>query len=339
MTTFIEFTVNTALQLQSWNAALDGLPSREAAPLQGRYYYDLLPRICRDDHDVVAEVVNGGDALRFSGHRFPCFSGMVTADVVVEPVALRAERGARVSITIHSFCEAVSTLQQCRHLVDLGKTASMLSHGVRNPLNAIKGAVVYLKNRYGNDANLLEFTGIMEDEITRLDQFISGFLSASATSFGRANSDINALLKKLEQFVALQARAAGITLIFNLGSAIPVLAINLFQVEHAILNVINNAIHALPKGGEICVTSCCEERAVGRFVVVEVADNGPGMSERRADDFHHLQVASAVTEGKGFGLFITREIMQQHGGALEIRSGHGQGTTVRLVFPVIIKAA
>jgi two-component system nitrogen regulation sensor histidine kinase GlnL len=334
MTTFFEFTVNSALQLQSWNAAMDELPNRGEAPLWGRCYYELLPRIFREDRDAIPEAIASGIPLRLSSHRFPCFAGVVTADVVIEPESLPGGSGARVAITVHTCCEAVGALQECRHLVNLGKTASMLSHGVRNPLNAIKGAVVYLKSRYGDDANLLEFTGIMEEEITRLDQFISGFLSASATSFGRDHGDINALLKKLEQFVALQARAAGIALRFDLGGSMPILAINLFQVEHAILNVLNNAIHAMPEGGEIRVASYCEKGTGGGSVVVEVVDNGPGMDERCRGDFHQPRLISSGAEGKGFGLFIVREIMRQHGGSLEIRSGRERGTAVRLVFPV-----
>ena len=194
-------------------------------------------------------------------------------------------------------------------------------------------AVTYLKNRYGNDANLLEFTGIMEEEIDRLDRFISSFLSASAVSFGRERNDLNALLRKLEQFIALQAQAAGVALSLDLAASLPVIEINLFQVEHAILNVLNNAIHALPKGGHIRVTSRYEACPAGRCVVVAVQDDGPGLGDA-TEDFALPRLASAVSEGRGFGLFLVREIMQQHGGSMEIRTGRGQGTTARLLFPV-----
>ncbi len=333
MPTFFEFTVNAELKLHRWNAPLAELGRRESLEMSGLAYYELLPRICQGRHDAVALVLETGSPLDLPGHRFPCFSGGVKGDVRITPASLSGSAGARVTIALQGCCEALGSLQQSRHLADLGKTASMLSHGVRNPLNAIKGAVVYLKNRYGNDANLLEFTGIMEEEIDRLDRFISSFLSASAVSFGRERNDLNALLRKLEQFVALQAQAAEVALSLDLADTLPAIEINLFQVEHAILNVLNNAIHALPRGGHIRVASRYEAAPAGRCVVVSVQDDGPGISGVEGD-FRLPRLASAMAEGRGFGLFLVREIMQQHGGSLEIRGGRGQGTTARLLFPV-----
>ncbi|MDY0269700.1 two-component system sensor histidine kinase NtrB [Trichloromonas sp.] len=334
MPTFFEFTVNDELKLQSWNPALAELGRRDGQELLGLDYYALLPRICQDRHDALALVLERGVPLDFPDYRFPCFAGGVRGDVHIEPVPFPGGgAGARVSIALQGCCEAVGSLRQSRHLADLGKTASMLSHGVRNPLNAIKGAVVYLKNRYGNDATLLEFTGIMEEEIDRLDRFIGSFLSASAVSFGRERHQVNALLRKLEQFVALQAQAADVTLRLDLTESLPEVDINVFQVEHAILNILNNAIHALPRGGGICVTSRCEACSARRCVVVSVQDDGPGISGSEGD-FRQPRLASAVAEGRGFGLFLVREIMQQHGGFLEIRGGRDRGTTARLLFPV-----
>lgn len=333
MPTFFEFTVNDELKLQSWTAPLAELGRRVMLELSELPYYELLPRICRGRDDAVALVLETGRPLDLPEHRFPCFSGAVKGDVRIAPVSLTGGAGACVTISLQSCCEALGNLRQTRHLADLGKTASMLSHGVRNPLNAIKGAVIYLKNRYGKDANLLEFTGIMEEEIDRLDRFISSFLSASAVSFGRERNNLNTLLRKLEQFVALQAQAADVALSLDLAEPLPTIEINIFQVEHAILNVLNNAIHALPKGGHIRVASRYEACPAGRCVVVSVQDDGPGI--RCAEEgFAQPRLASAVTEGRGFGLFLVREIMQQHNGSMEIRTGRGQGTTARLLFPV-----
>lgn len=333
MPTFFEFTVNADLTLHSWNAPLAELARREELELSELAYFELLPRICQGRDDAVALVLETGSPLDFPGYRFPCFSGGVKGDVRIVPVSLPGGAGACVSIALQGCCKALGSLRQAEHLADLGKTASMLSHGVRNPLNAIKGAVIYLKNRYGNDANLLEFTGIMEEEIDRLDRFISSFLSASAVSFGRERNDLNVLLRKLEQFVTLQAQAADVALSLDLAEPLPNIEINIFQVEHAILNVLNNAIHALPKGGHIRVASRYENCPAGCCVVVSVQDDGPGISDV-AEDFALPRLTSAVTEGRGFGLFLVREIMQQHGGSMEIRTGRGQGTTARLLFPV-----
>lgn len=327
-----EFVVNSRLELQDWNEQFGGM-GKGSEGLKGRPYHELFPRICQDRYDSVASAIESGQALSLSGHRFPCFFCTLEADVFIEPIHVDGlTTGARIRVDPLGPCGFVDQLQQSRRLVDIGKTASILSHGVRNPLNAIKGAVVYLKNRYQDDADLLEFTGIMEDEISRLDRFIGGFLSTSFSTFDQDNNDINGLLKKLELYVSLQARAAGVELVFNYGP-VPLLTMNVFQIEHAILNILNNAINAMPEGGRIVVESRVEDRGQGQSVVVDIVDNGPGMTVRPAENLGLSLDNGPAPEGRGFGLFITREVLQQHGGSVEIQSSPSWGTRVRLLLP------
>ena len=329
---FFEFVVNSRLELQDWNDQFEGMANRPEG-LKGRPYYELFPRLCQDRYDSVASAIESGRPLSLSGHRLLCFNCILEADVLIEPIRIDGlTAGARVRVEPLGPCAFVDQLQQSRRLVDIGKTASILSHGVRNPLNAIKGAVVYLKNRYQDDSDLLEFTGIMEDEISRLDRFIGGFLSTSFPTFDQDKNDINGLLRKLELYVSLQARAAGVELVFNYGQ-VPLLTMNVFQIEHAILNILNNAINAMAEGGRIVVESRLEDRGQGLFVVVDIVDNGPGMTLRPAEDFAAPLDNAPAPEGRGFGLFITREVLQQHGGTVEIQSSHAQGTRVRLLLP------
>jgi len=202
-----EFLVNASLGIEDWSGNCFAF---DRTDIHGKPYYEILPRIFSDDGDAVAEVIATGRAISYERCSFPCVFGEVEAAVTIDPVGAEGAAGprARIRLDVFSECQVMGKLRQSRHLVDIGKTASILSHGVRNPLNAIKGAVVYLKNRYSSDENLLEFTGIMEDEIARLDKFISGFLSNSFLSFEQNRNDVNALLKKLDMFVSLQAKAA-----------------------------------------------------------------------------------------------------------------------------------
>lgn len=329
---FFEFAVNSSLELQDWNDQFGGMGNGPEG-LKGRPYYELFPRICQDRYDSVASVIESGRPLSLPGYRLPCFYCTLEADVFIEPIRVDGlPSGARVRVEPVRPCAFVDQLQQSRRLVDIGKTASILSHGVRNPLNAIKGAVVYLKNRYQDDADLLEFTGIMEDEISRLDRFIGSFLSTSFPTFDQDKIDINRLLKKLELYVSLQARAAGVELVFNYGP-VPLLIMNVFQIEHAILNILNNAINAMAEGGRIVVESRVEDRDQGLYVVVDIVDNGPGMTLRPAADFAAPLGNSPAPGGRGFGLFITREVLRLHGGTVEIQSSQSQGTRVRLLLP------
>jgi two-component system, NtrC family, nitrogen regulation sensor histidine kinase GlnL len=333
----VEFTVNRDLSLREWSGCAQRFEGQTAEGILGHPYFENFPRIHGETGDAIAEAMAVGRFSRLERRPFPCFFGKVEAAVEIDPVYDETVVvGARVRMDLFAECHFSDNLKQVRHLADIGKTASILSHGVRNPLNAIKGAVVYLKSRYSADADLLEFTGIMEDEIDRLDKFISEFLSTSFSSFEQNPHDINALLKKIEMFVTLQAKTAGVSLVFPCGQ-VPLVSLNVFQVEHAILNILNNAIHALAEGGQVVVASRCERRSGKRFVIVEITDNGPGMPKPPAEEDGPLKTGSSWSEGKGFGLFIAREILQHHGGSLEIQSHQGAGTRVRLLLPVCVE--
>lgn len=328
----LEFSVDGEMILTSVNETLAKLCPATVEHLGRSPYFDVLPRIVLANQDAVRQVLRDGKALQLPRVDFPCFLGMTQASVEIQPLGEGGVvSGAQVRVSRHNQCALAERLEQVEHLVDIGKMASSLAHGVRNPLNAIKGAVVYLQRRYAEESDLLEFTGIMQEEISRLDRFITDFLSASLDASDRIPTDLNALLLRAERFVSLQAQAAGISICCDC-QPLPSLALNLFQVEQAVLNLLNNALSALGPGGEIRMASSLA--ADGRSAVVKISDTGPGLPEPTNESLQYPQSERAQQKGRGFGLFLTREVMQHHGGTLEIQSSPDSGTLITLRFPI-----
>lgn len=303
----------------------------------GRKYHDLLPPILSEGRDAVERALKEKRVkvlkeycLRFHDRQF-------MADIVIEPgkkagakdKARHTPNGSAAKVTIFPrySCNLAKRLENSQRLIDIGKIASILAHGVRNPLNAIKGAVVYLREKYSGEPTLLEFTKLMEEEISRLDGFISKFLSTSISD-SEGEVDVNLLIKKTEVFISLQAHALNIKCSFTYGVDIPPVVTSSFQLGQAVLNVINNAIEAMRSGGSLCVVTRYEKKEGRGFVVIGVSDTGPGFAGGFSGQFRALE-----HNGKGFGLFITNEILQCHGGHLEIRSQRNVGTTVELFLP------
>lgn len=329
-----DFTVDRQLRVVAISRDLEKARIDSTEALLGLPYHEVLPLIFHDGAEAVRQVILSGQSVTLKNHRFACCHQPLNADIDISPLLDGAGRttGARVNITLHEGCSLDDRYKKFQHLIDIGKHAAILSHGVRNPLNAIKGAVVYLKNRYQQEATLLEFAAIMEEEISRLDRFITDFLSASLGDAEKETTDLNALLKRLEVLTIMQAQAAGVEVQFRYGEIAP-LRLSPFHVEQAILNVLNNALHALTPGGKITVESRVETRDGRPFCVVEVTDDGPGIRDRSGAGYSAPLEETARARGKGFGLFITREVLQGHGGMLEVRSGEDMGTIVRLCFP------
>ncbi len=319
------FCTDGRLCIKSWGKEIAEATGMPSSAVLGVKYYRILPRIMDDDRDALSAVLSDKRSLHIKGYSFNCLHDRVKADISIEPVRINdgMVEEIRVDISSYSFCSMARKLQNSQRLIDIGKIASTLAHGVRNPLNAIKGSVVYLRGKYSDEPTLIEFTRIMEEEITRLDNFISKFLSTSVSVAGLSESDVNVLLKKVEVYTSLQTQARDITATYEYGD-VPMAAIDSFQLEQAVLNVINNAIEAMGPGGHLLVRTATRRVLGNEYVLIEVSDTGPGMVDSGESD------VTPEKRGRGFGLFITREILQYYGGFLEIESKKGAGTTVGL---------
>jgi two-component system, NtrC family, nitrogen regulation sensor histidine kinase GlnL len=116
--------------------------------------------------------------------------------------------------------------------------------------------------------------------------------------------------------------------LFEFGD-IPPVVINAFHLEQAVLNVINNAIDAMGEGGQLKIGTSVEERDGKIYVVVSIADTGQGMANKRIGELSE----DRGNNGKGFGLFITHEILKHYNGHLELDSKMNYGTTIKLFIP------
>ncbi|MGD0884674.1 MAG: ATP-binding protein [Thermodesulfovibrionales bacterium] len=325
------FFTDKKLTVTAWGEDIADFTGKSASSVLGKKYFEVFPRIFVDGKDALLTAFKGKKQLALKGYSVICFKGHVQADIKVSPLKAAGGNVEKVKVVFSpdSTCAMAKKLLSLQRCIDMGRITSTLAHGVRNPLNALKGAVVYISAKYAGEKTLLEFTKIMEDEIARLDNFVSQFLSASVPDIGRSLVDINTLLRRIEVFTSFQAQAGNVRSIYEYGD-IPPIVINAFHFEQAILNVINNAIDSMRSGGQVKVKTYAAAHLGEDFVVIEVSDTGPGIDKSKI----HCLSAPSNSKGKGFGLLITREILQHYDGHLEIKSKRPKGTTVKLLLPV-----
>lgn len=321
------FDTDEKLRINSWGKKIAAFTGKPPSAVMGKKYYEVIPGVFANAEEAVAVVLKENRPLTVKEY---CVNCLVKADIRIDPKkgTNGKVRGAKIAITPSQTCSASEERQGMQRLVDIGRTATTLAHGVRNPLNAIKGAVIYIREKYADEPVLVEFTRIMEEEISRLDNFVSRFLSTSVADAELSEIDVNSLLKKIEIFTSLQTRVRNIRTVYEYGDVSSV-TINSFQLEQAMLNVINNAIEAMHSGGLLVVKTRDEDCSGIDFAIIEISDTGPGMAKGGIDGL----CTTSNDRGRGFGLFITREILQYYGGHLEIKSSRSTGTTVRLYFP------
>ena len=323
------FSVDNRLRITSWCKELESACGNSIHEIKGMHLSKVMPLIYRNAKDQILNVFERGKPVTLRGQQIICFCGRKRAVVKISPQKDSNGEVKHVNVTTSSSdSKTLTRLKQSERLLNIGKIAATLAHGVRSPLNAIKGCVIYIRENYDNEKELVEFSKIMEEEISRLDHFISSFLSTSISDKGLTGVNINKVLKKIAVLISLQAQSRNCQTIFAYGRIAPVM-LNSFHLEHAILNVIDNAMEAMPPGGLLSIKTFMKSILGNNFVTVEISDTGCGMKLKR----HAGAPVSSGKKGRGLGLFITREILQSNGGHLEITSDKDAGTTVKLFFP------
>jgi two-component system, NtrC family, nitrogen regulation sensor histidine kinase GlnL len=324
------FTVDNRLRINSWSEELERIFRKTSYEVQGIPYYQIIPKINKDGKDAVIQALRNCKSITVKGCRISCYYGGAQADIRISPLKDRTGKikGVNISIKACPSCIICEQLKQSERFIDIGKISATFAHGVRSPLNAIKGAVVYLREKYTSEKKLIEFTEIIEEEISRLDNFIAKFLSTTISDQGLSRTDLESVLKKIKVITSLQAQSCKVKTIFKSGYCLPVM-MNAFHLEHAILNVINNAIDAMPSGGTLAVITKSEVESGIKFAVIEISDTGCGIMKSSNGEI----IMPSRNKGKGLGLFLTREILHSCGGHLEIKSKRGLGSTIKLYIP------
>jgi two-component system nitrogen regulation sensor histidine kinase GlnL len=114
---------------------------------------------------------------------------------------------------------------------------------------------------------------------------------------------------------------------------LPAVSANPFQIEQALFNIINNAMEAMPEGGKIDIRTSMKWEGNTDFALIEISDTGKGIPEK---ELHSLGELSDNPErkDKGFGIFLSREIIKSHNGRLLWESVMERGTTFKILLPV-----
>jgi len=224
--------------------------------------------------------------------------------------------------------------------VDQLKTefVSTVSHELRTPLTSIKAfTATLLRDIQFDPAQQKEWLKIIDSECDRLTRLITDLLSISRIEAGRAlQMDYQKVdLVKLVQRVMDQQRAYSTR--HELVSELPetlIIEADEDKVVQILTNLVNNAIKYSPRGGR--VTTGVEDR--GRFVRVWVQDQGPGIRPEHLpkifDKFY--QVDSSSTRrvgGTGLGLYLTKALVEAHGGKIEVQSELGKGSQFHFILP------
>jgi signal transduction histidine kinase len=228
--------------------------------------------------------------------------------------------------------ESREQLVQAGKLASIGEMSAAVAHGLRNPLASLRAAAQMVR-RHPNSPSSTEHLDAIIDEVDRLDRRISHLLSFSRPApFHPVSESLTRLIEELLPAVAQPLREQRVELEMAVPAALPLVRVDPMQLEQAILEIVSNALDAMPNGGRLRIGAFVADGASPGDVVVEVTDTGGGIPDHVLPSVCE-PFFTTRQEGTGLGLAIAKRYVEQNGGRLEIASRPGEGTTVRVRLP------
>jgi signal transduction histidine kinase len=217
-------------------------------------------------------------------------------------------------------------MQQASKLASIGELASGIAHEIRNPLAGIGAAVEVLGEREAALATG-EITVEIRRQIKRLNTMLCSLLDfARQREPEIAPCDVAGIVRPMLALVRPDAQKSHIEIVEELPQDLPAIRADAGQAQQALLNVLLNAIQAMPNGGKLTVGAF-----VNGNVAIRVQDTGAGIPDENLQKIFS-PFFTTKHRGTGLGLAITRTIMEKHGGRVGVESKLGEGTTFTLEF-------
>jgi PAS domain S-box-containing protein len=223
--------------------------------------------------------------------------------------------------------------EQLRHterLAELGTLASGMAHEIGTPMNVILGRAEYLMQRSNEGATKKGLETIVT-QVERITRIMNQLLTiARRRPVERRAMDLRRTVEDSLEIVQEQLRRRRIKVEASFGSYLPKIHADPDHMSQVLLNLILNAIHAMPEGGSLRI----DVAPVDSKVKLVVADTGCGIAKEDLPKiFDPFFTTKEIGKGTGLGLTVVHGIMQDHGGSIEVTSELGHGTTFTLTLP------
>jgi PAS domain S-box-containing protein len=226
-------------------------------------------------------------------------------------------------------------IRENQRLAVMGATAAVLTHEIANPLNGISVTVQVLQRhlaeqsgRWGQDEFLFNNLADLKTEIDRLGALLNDFRSlARKPQLHVTPIHLGVLVDEVLKALSSESENAGVQIAKEFPTDLPVLNADSERLKQILLNLVKNAIEAMPSGGKLTVRAAAENQSL----VMHVADTGIGIPEG-FDIFQPF--VTTKSHGTGVGMAVVRELLSAHGGSISYRSKEGQGTTFEIKLPL-----
>lgn len=283
-------------------------------------------------------IVNGAERGRvelvYTEHQPPADKGPFLAEErnLIEEVA----RQVALIVESQEAQEEKERLQdQLRHadrLATIGQLSAGAAHELNEPLGNILGFAQLamkcprLPKQAGQDLDKIVTAALHAREVVK-----KLMLFARQEPPKKSRIDLNTLLRDGLYFIESRCLREGIHLVFQLSEKMPNVTADPSQIHQVLINLVVNAIQAMPGGGTLTISTHADDR----LVYLQIRDTGVGMSPETAKQiFTPFFTTKGVGQGTGLGLSVVHGILADHGGSVEVKSALGKGSCFEVRLPI-----
>ncbi len=266
---------------------------------------------------------------------FLAFTVMAVASGVLIGLTVRdANRTIR-----RQYEELERTNQQLLHaakLASVGQLADGIAHEINNPAGIILTRSEYLASvikERGSPSSIQEDVEVIRRQARRIAEIVGSLLTFSRPSKLQMNRlDLNALLTECLALLSPKFYSRKVEVHCELDKSLPQVLGDADRLEQVFINILNNAIEAMPQGGQLAITTGANRRS---HVYAQVTDNGMGIAEEDLSKiFDPFFTTKQPGRGTGLGLSVSYGIVRDHGGKIEATCAPGCGTTFQVTLPL-----
>ncbi len=288
-------------------------------PMKGRH--ETMGVIYLDTRTNAREVIAAGNP-----------TGKFTADHLALAAAIAHQAALAVEETRYH-----QALVHAERLAAVGQTIAALSHHIKNILQGLQigGKVLKMGIEDGDDKALRQGWAIVEKNQGKIYELVMDMLSYSKDREpALEETDLGAVVRDVVELLAARAKGLGVTLSVALAPILPKCPADPEGVHRALLNVVGNALEAVEGCEAPAVVVSTLREPDGKWLRVEVTDNGPGVPPEKQAEIFRPFVSTKGSRGTGLGLAVSRKILREHGGDILLKSQLGQGSTFALRLPM-----
>ncbi|RQD76248.1 ATP-binding protein [Desulfonatronospira sp. MSAO_Bac3] len=261
-----------------------------------------------------------GRAHYFRIYTYPVFNGAGQLTRVVE---------MRRDITVRTEME--KRLQQSEKLAAIGELSTYIAHEIRNPLFAIGGFANAVLRNPELDAVSRDKVNIILQESRRLDKILKSIINfARPTSPEQQELNVNKVLEDIMHLFNMTCVEQGVHVDSSLDQGLANARGDPELLKQCLINLVKNALESMPEGGTLTIRTFMEEEYVG----VEVSDSGKGIPKEIREKVFNPFFTTKEASGAGLGLAMTKKIMDDMGGSINLLSQEGKGTSITIRIPL-----